>query len=233
MFEYMFLIEEGLKTFRLELDRKTMGLLRKSDESPPAWADLSCQKCRNCPLSEEEHPHCPIAVNVVELVNFFRQVTSHEPVDVRVSTNERSYVKQTTMSNALNSLFGVYRVMAGCPILDKLLPMARFHLPVASTEKNVQGDRNAPRGAVLPRQAGGESGPGAATTIGHLPRHSDRQPEFRHTRSPRRGSRRQPEHHLSPRRIRKHDHRRRLHQVASHVLSNVHLLDRHGLTVSP
>lgn len=112
--------EEGLKTFGLELERKTMGLLRKSDEPPPAWADLSCQKCRNCPLSEEEHPHCPIAVNVVELVDFFRQVTSHGPVDVRVSTNERSYVKQTTMSNALTSLFGVCRVMAGYPIMDKL-----------------------------------------------------------------------------------------------------------------
>ena len=35
------------------------------------------------------------------------------------------------------SLIGIYMVTSGCPIMDKLRPMARFHLPFASTEETI------------------------------------------------------------------------------------------------
>lgn len=135
VFEYTFLIDEGLKTFRLELDRKTLSLNTERPETLPAWTELSCSKCENCPLSEEEHPHCPIAANIVDLVEFFGHAFSFEQVDVRISSDQRSYVKQTTMSEALSSLLGAYMVTSGCPIMDRLRPMVRFHLPMASSEE--------------------------------------------------------------------------------------------------
>ena len=68
-------------------------------------------------------------------MDFLGHAFSYEEVDVRISTDERSYVKHTTMSEALSSLLGVYMVTSGCPIMDKLRPMVRFHLPMASSEE--------------------------------------------------------------------------------------------------
>lgn len=134
VFEYTFLIDEGLKTFRLDLDGTTLAL-SKEPEDVPEWTDLECEQCENCPLSKDTHPQCPIAVNIVELVDFFGHLMSFEEVDVRISSDQRSYVKHTTMSEALSSLLGVYMVTSGCPIMDRLRPMVRFHLPMASSEE--------------------------------------------------------------------------------------------------
>ena len=135
VFEYTFLIDEGLKSFKLVLDRQTLALQQDKVDPPPEWAALSCEQCENCPLSEDTHPCCPIAENIVDLLEFFGHALSYEEVDVRISSDERSYVKHTTMSEALSSLLGVYMVTSGCPIVDKLRPMVRFHLPVASSDE--------------------------------------------------------------------------------------------------
>jgi hypothetical protein len=135
VFEYTFLIDEGLKSFKLVLDRQTLALQQDKVDPPPEWAALSCEQCENCPLSEDTHPCCPIAENIVDLLEFFGHALSYEEVDVRISSDERSYVKHTTMSDALSSLMGVYVVTSGCPIMDKLRPMVRFHLPMASSEE--------------------------------------------------------------------------------------------------
>ena len=135
VFEYTFLIDEGLKTFRLDLDAKTLALNKETVDPLPEWTELGCNQCENCPLTADTHPHCPIAVNIVELVDFFGHAMSFEEVDVRISSDERSYVKHTTMSEALSSLLGVYMVTSGCPVMDRLRPMVRFHLPMASSEE--------------------------------------------------------------------------------------------------
>jgi hypothetical protein len=135
VFEYTFLIDEGLKTFTLDLDGETLELKRPLSDELPKWTELGCEQCDNCPLSPETHPHCPIAVNIVELVDFFGHAMSFEEIDVRISSDERSYVKHTTMSEALSSLLGVYMVTSGCPLMDRLRPMVRFHLPMASSEE--------------------------------------------------------------------------------------------------
>lgn len=134
VFEYTFLIDEGLKTFTLELDGETLEMNREADDRPE-WTELTCRQCENCPLDPETHTHCPIAVNIVELADFFGHAMSFEEIDVRISSDERSYVKHTTMSEALSSLLGVYMVTSGCPIMDRLRPMVRFHLPMASSEE--------------------------------------------------------------------------------------------------
>lgn len=94
---------------------------------------MECKKCENCPLNESEHPHCPIAVKVVDLVNFFCQPHPYKDVDVTIETPERTYSKNIDLKTASVSLLGIYMVTSGCPIMDKLRPMARFHLPFATT----------------------------------------------------------------------------------------------------
>lgn len=133
-FRYTFLLEQGQeRTFELQLEGRSLALVHTGDRPPPpAWTALSCYQCPNCPLDEATHPQCPIAVHIVDLVDFFTHAMSYEELDVRIGTDERSYVKRTTMAEALSSLLGIYMVTSGCPVMDKLRPMVRFHLPLAT-----------------------------------------------------------------------------------------------------
>ncbi len=52
-------------------------------------------------------------------------------------TGDRLYSKKTTVQRALGSLLGVYMAASGCPSMEKLKPMVRFHLPFATLEETV------------------------------------------------------------------------------------------------
>jgi hypothetical protein len=86
-------------------------------------------------LAEQQVSHCPIAINISELMRIFSDVASYQEVDVRVESEVRTYLVQCTAQDALSSILGIYMVTSGCPILDKLRPMARFHLPFSSYEE--------------------------------------------------------------------------------------------------
>jgi hypothetical protein len=51
---------------------------------------------------------------------------------VTVETPERTYFKETTLQKGLSSIIGIYMVTSNCPVMDKLRPMVRFHLPFAT-----------------------------------------------------------------------------------------------------
>ena len=123
------------RTFDLLLDRATLGLVPAEDARPPSWAELSCQQCPNCPLHEAEHRYCPIAVNLPELMDFAGSLVSYDDVTVTIDTEERRYTRHTTLQAAISSLLGIYMVTGGCPVMDKLRPMVRFHLPFATSEE--------------------------------------------------------------------------------------------------
>jgi hypothetical protein len=134
---YKFQSDDGSeKEFDTILDGKTLELKNNPPPHLPAWTKLSFNQCENCPLGAEVE-HCPVAANLAGLIDAFKFATSYESVFVVVETPERSYAKQTTVQNALSSLMGIYMVTSHCPILDKLRPMVRFHLPFASATETV------------------------------------------------------------------------------------------------
>jgi hypothetical protein len=136
-YRYDFLLPGGQeRSFDLLLERPGLDLLPTATAEPlPPWTRLDCCQCDNCPLRVEQHPSCPIAANIPEFVEFFADAASYEKIDVRISTDERSYVKHTYTAEAISSLLGIYMVTSGCPIMDKLRPMVRFHLPLATSEE--------------------------------------------------------------------------------------------------
>jgi hypothetical protein len=135
-FHYTFLLGDGReRTFRLQLNARSLALEEGRTADTPPWTQLSCSQCPNCPLSPETDPTCPIAHSIVDLVGFFDDAMSYDEVDVRIGTDERSYLKRTNMAEAISSLLGIYMVTSGCPVMDKLRPMVRFHLPLASLEE--------------------------------------------------------------------------------------------------
>jgi hypothetical protein len=134
---YKFQAGDGTeKEFETVLDGKTLGLRNDLPPHLPGWTKLSFNQCENCPLGSEVE-HCPVAANLSGLIEAFKFSTSYESVFVVVETPERTYAKQSTIQNALSSLMGIYMVTSNCPILDKLRPMVRFHLPFASATETV------------------------------------------------------------------------------------------------
>jgi len=124
------------KTFEVLLSAKTLELVTKNDLPKPAWTKLKYQQCEHCPLGDE-HEYCPVAVNLSALVESFKDSVSYENTNVRVQTNERIYEKATTLQKGLSSIIGMYMVTSACPVMDKLRPMVRFHLPFGSMEETV------------------------------------------------------------------------------------------------
>ena len=124
------------KKFEVLLSAKTLELVTKNDLPKPAWTKLKYQQCEHCPLGDE-HEYCPVAVNLSALVESFKDSISYESTNVRVQTNERIFEKMTTVQKGLSSIVGIYMVTSDCPVMDKLRPMVRFHLPFGSIEETV------------------------------------------------------------------------------------------------
>jgi len=132
-FGYTFKFASGAEQhFGIELDPATLRAVQQSPDPKPEWAKLKFNQCENCPLSDDVE-YCPVALNLASVVETFQSYSSFEPVHVSVVTKERTYSKDTTLQKSLSSIIGVYMVTSDCPIMDKLRPMAQFHLPFATT----------------------------------------------------------------------------------------------------
>ena len=137
-FDYTFEIPEKEKMhFHIALDSKTLNYLPPAEIQTAAWAKLENGKCGNCPLNPQQHKYCPIALNLVHILPNFTDIYSFQQTTVTVKTPSRSYVAETTMQRGLGSMLGIYMVSSGCPIMAKLKPMVRYHLPFASIEETV------------------------------------------------------------------------------------------------
>jgi hypothetical protein len=133
---YEFKFQDGAtKKFDVHLDKENLLLMADRKQDLPAWARLEYKQCSNCPLDTARHPYCPVAANLPGLVQEFRGVTSKDNVDVTVVVKERTYVKATAIKEGLSPLLGLIMATSGCPIMEPLKPMARYHLPFASLDE--------------------------------------------------------------------------------------------------
>lgn len=105
--------------------------------SPPPWTRLTFHQCAHCTLRAADAPQCPAAVALAPLVNKLEGHDSYEPVRLQVQSRERTVTADTTLQRAASSLFGLVIAASGCPHTRFLLPMARFHLPLADEEETL------------------------------------------------------------------------------------------------
>lgn len=135
-YRYTFVFSDGSrKEFTVRLDPATLDLLADPRPAYPPWTRLSYHQCPNCPLDETRHPRCPIAEKMVDLIVFFKDLRSFDEVDALVEGRGRRYAKHTSLQKAASSLIGLHMATSGCPVLDKLRPMAGTHLPFATSEE--------------------------------------------------------------------------------------------------
>jgi len=123
--------------FDLHLDKATLALPDETRQDLPEWTLLGYETCGICPLDEHAHPHCPVAANLSGVVDKFNKFVSHDKVNVDCIVEERTYTKSTTVQMGLSPLLGIIMTTSGCPILEQLKPMVRFHLPFASLDETI------------------------------------------------------------------------------------------------
>jgi Domain of unknown function (DUF6901) len=135
VYQYKFEFDRGLETnFEVRLDARTLQVAPDPNATRPSWTKLKFHQCENCPLPDSVE-YCPVAVNLARIVEAFRDKVSFESTVVTVKTKERTFVKKTSLQKGISSIIGIYMTTSNCPILDKLRPMARFHLPFATSEE--------------------------------------------------------------------------------------------------
>jgi hypothetical protein len=135
---YRFILEGGgEKSFELRFDPKTLLLQRESKEPPPEWTLLGNEKCPNCPLSEDEHPHCPAALSLVDVISEFKDGISFHEADISIMTEQREFRKRAPLQGGISGLIGVVMATSGCPILAMLRPMVATHLPFANVRETM------------------------------------------------------------------------------------------------
>lgn len=136
--EYEFCFEDAPnKVFRIELDNETISLVYPKPHEKPAWTRLAHEQCECCTLDADTTEYCPIALNIAELVEDFKDSFSYDNCLVCVRTPERTYQKETSVQEGLFSVMGIIMATSNCPIMNLFKPMARFHLPFATIQETV------------------------------------------------------------------------------------------------
>jgi hypothetical protein len=134
--EYQFTLDGGtVKVFRIRLREPGLQLVVEQQGPLPDWTRLEHHQCANCPLSKESHPHCPVAAGMAAVIESFRDCLSTERADIVIRGDSREYRRVAPLQYGVSSLMGLHMVTSGCPIMDKLRPMARTHLPFANIEE--------------------------------------------------------------------------------------------------
>lgn len=134
---YRFKFDNGPeKDFSVKLNADTLELILDGNLKKPEWTRLKYHQCENCPLDDSVE-YCPVAVNLASLVESFEDSISFEKTSVTVETKERTYIKETMLQKGLSALIGIYMVTSSCPVMDKLRPMVRFHLPFATSRETI------------------------------------------------------------------------------------------------
>ncbi len=135
---YQFFLENGKsKQFSFNIEVKNSTLMETSLKDLPDWTSLNNLQCPNCPLDKKIRTHCPLAVNLVEIIQQFDGLMSYEKVHLIVKTEEREISRNTTLQHGMSSLMGLAIASSGCPHTAFFAPMAHFHMPLASVQETI------------------------------------------------------------------------------------------------
>ena len=129
--------QDRLETFNFRLDEDTFDLIGEEVPDPPRWTELEYSQCDHCPLSSEEHRHCPLALQMHSIVDRFHDTRSIDEVVVEVITDERRIRQKTGLQRVVASMLDLIYPICGCPKTAFMKPLARFHLPLCSEEETV------------------------------------------------------------------------------------------------
>jgi hypothetical protein len=136
--QYRFRLEDGKEEiFQFHLDPVSLEISPPRTRGLPEWTRLEFHQCANCPLETQDVAWCPAAINMVGLVDRFTALLSYDHAVMEVATSERIVCRESTIQHGICSLMGLLMATSRCPMTRFFKPMARFHLPFASTAETI------------------------------------------------------------------------------------------------
>lgn len=133
--QYQFSFKNETKCqFNFRFKEIKTGFEKKPPNKFPNWTLLKNNQCPNCPLKVK---HCPLAVNIVDIIEKFDGLLSYETVDLVVVSQNQEISIKTTIQQGMSSLMGLIIASSGCPHTSFFAPMAHFHKPLASIHEKV------------------------------------------------------------------------------------------------
>lgn len=137
-YNYQFSFSDGTeKEFNVDFDNQSLRSKLPDANQYPDWAQLEFNQCLNCPLTSEDYLYCPLAVNLVPIIYWCKDLASYDEVDVTITSAEREVRVHTSLQRAVSSLLGLLMSSSACPKMKFLRPLARFHLPLATNEETI------------------------------------------------------------------------------------------------
>lgn len=137
-YNYQFNFPDGnQKQFSVDFDNQSLRSKLADENQYPDWSQLEFNQCPNCPLTSEDYLYCPLAVNLVPIIYWCKDLASYDEVDVIITSAEREVRAHTSLQRAVSSLLGLLMSSSACPKMKFLRPLARFHLPLATHEETI------------------------------------------------------------------------------------------------
>lgn len=136
-YTYQFLFEDNQKfEYKVNIDKNTFLIIPDENKiNHLDWTKLNYKQCENCKLTSTQNEYCPAAISVEDIIKHFSIFASYTKVDLTVETSRITYKCKTSLQKALSSLIGICMPCSGCPILSKLRPLVKFHIPVPTSEE--------------------------------------------------------------------------------------------------
>lgn len=137
-YNYLFRFPDGhQKEFHINFDDNSLQAELINEGDYPDWTQLEFNQCVSCKLTSEDYLYCPLAVNLVPIINWCKDLTSYNEVEVTVTSAEREIYAKTNLQRAISSLLGLLMSSSACPKMKFLRPLAHFHLPLATHEETI------------------------------------------------------------------------------------------------
>ena len=137
-YNYQFNFPDGKKKeFLVDFDKHSLRSKLPDGNQYPDWSRLEFHQCLSCPLTSEDYLYCPLAVNLVPIIYWCKDLSSYDEVDVTITSAEREVRAHTSLQQAVSSLLGLLMSSSACPKMKFLRPLARFHLPLATHEETI------------------------------------------------------------------------------------------------
>ncbi|MBN2357472.1 hypothetical protein JXO59_15270 [candidate division KSB1 bacterium] len=129
--------DQTLSQIDIKIDRRTIALIPPEEAGLPDWVKLDFEQCPNCPLKVKETPYCPVARNLMPLIDLCSSLASYTEMDVCIIAPDRVINARTTAQRAVSSVLGLIMATSACPHTAYLKPMARFHVPLSGEEEAI------------------------------------------------------------------------------------------------
>lgn len=128
MIHYRFELEPG-HALSFDVDEDSDTSVEAPGEAYPEWMRLGFCQCPGCAVPAGSRITCPAALALRPVVEGIGPRASYEKVTVSATLGDVRLAAEVPVQKAIRSVVGLQLGLCACPVMRKLRPMARVHLP--------------------------------------------------------------------------------------------------------